>query len=99
MTSSFKNLPYNMVYLSVLVRVPLKPKQKCCVLHASLMYTFSRAYGLPYMAPFKATKGLFDTVYCFSSNWFIHTFDASMFITLKSYMSGGGLEAPNCLKN
>ena len=46
------------VCVCVCVLVPLKSNQECCVLRVSLMYTFGRAYGLPYkMATFIAKTG------------------------------------------
>ena len=75
MTSPFKNLPYNMVSASVCVRIVQKSNGERCALHASLMYTFSRAYGLPKynMVTFLATKGLLNPVNSLISSQIRHT--------------------------
>ena len=50
--------------MCVCVHVPYKSNRECCVMRASLMYAFRRAYDLTYkMATFRAKRGLINRVY------------------------------------
>ena len=51
--------PVVLFYIYVEIKPIDEYNRECCVLRASMMYAFGRAYGLPYkMASFHSKKGL-----------------------------------------